>query len=88
MSITIGDWVFEHAVYDSEVDVLYLAVDGPREGYGEETPEGDIARFDDEGQFCGITLIGIRRRLQAGDVTITLPRIEHVGTAELEAVLA
>jgi hypothetical protein len=88
MSVSIGDWVFEHAVYDDEVDVLYLSVDGPREGFGEATPQGDIWRFDTDGEFYGITLIGIKRRMESDEgATVTLPRQERIDTAELEPVL-
>jgi uncharacterized protein YuzE len=88
MSVTIGDWTFNHVVYDDEVDVLYLSLDEPHEGHGEETPEGDIWRFDEDGQFNGITIMGIRRRSEGSDgTTITLPRREVVETSDLEDVV-
>ena len=75
MTLKIGDWHFDTADYDAENDVLYLTMGHPRPGYGEETPEGHVARFDAEGAFCGVTLIGVRARLDRGDaVDVTLPR--------------
>ena len=44
--------------YDQEGDVLYLSMGKPRPGRGEQTPEGHILRFDAEGEFCGVTLVG------------------------------
>ena len=47
----------------------------PRPGYGEETSEGHILRYDEIGEFCGVTLIGVRERLDRGEfVAVTLPR--------------
>jgi hypothetical protein len=43
----IGEWEFDHSKYDPDADVLYLSMGPPREGYGEETPEGHFLRFDD-----------------------------------------
>lgn len=90
MSIVIGDWVFDHASYDAEADVLYLSIDGPRAGIGEETPEGHILRFDEDGEFYGVTLIGVRHMIEAGEpVTIvTLPHRESISSSALEPVLA
>jgi uncharacterized protein YuzE len=73
--VRIGDWLFDSTDYDAENDVLYLSIGEPRPGYGEETPEGHIARFDETGEFCGVTLIGVRQRLDRGDwIDVTLPR--------------
>lgn len=89
MSVIIGDWVFEHVSYDGEADVLYLALDHPRPGVGEETPEGHILRYDENGEFYGVTLIGIREAQEEDrPITVTLPRKERVDTTELEPVFA
>ncbi len=73
--IKVGDWYFDSVEYDAESDVLYLSKGEPRPGYGEETPEGHIARFDDTGEFCGVTLIDVRQTLDRGDaIDVTLPR--------------
>jgi uncharacterized protein YuzE len=90
MTVVIGDWEFDHATYDAESDVLYLSIGGPREGIGEESPEGHILRFDEEGEFYGVTLIGVKHMLEAGErsTTITLPRRESISSTTLEPVLA
>lgn len=75
MSLKIGDWWFDSADYDAENDVLYLSIGEPRPGYGEETTEGHIMRFDEEGEFCGVTLIDVKARLDSGEaIDVTLPR--------------
>lgn len=74
-AVKIGEWYFDSADYDDENDVLYLTIGEPRDGYGEETPEGHIARFDETGEFCGVTLIGVRAKLDKGEwIDVTLPR--------------
>jgi len=74
MSVKLGDWWFDSADYDHERDVLYLSIGEPRPGYGEETPEGHIARFDQEGEFCGVTLIAVQETLDNGDwIPVSLP---------------
>ena len=72
--IKVGDWFFDSAEYDAENDVLYLSIGEPRPGYGEETPEGHIVRFDEEGEFCGVTLIDVRAQLDRGAISVTMPR--------------
>lgn len=73
--ITLGDWCFDNVDYDHDADVLYLSIGAPRPGYGEETPEGHVLRFDETGEFCGITMIGVREALDADEpIGITLPQ--------------
>ncbi len=89
MSVTIGDWEFNHVRYDAGSDVLYLSLDEPRAGTGEESPEGHILRFDEDGEFYGVTLVGVKHLIDAGEeATITLPRKESVSSSALEPVLA
>jgi uncharacterized protein YuzE len=75
-AIRLGDWCFDSVEYDRENDVLYLSIGAPRAGVGEETPEGHVWRFDEEGEFCGLTLIGAQALVDDsnGRVDITLPR--------------
>jgi uncharacterized protein YuzE len=85
----IGEWEFDHSKYDPEADVLYLSIGGPREGYGEETPEGHILRFDKGGTFYGVTIIDAQRIMQTdGQVVVTLPKREHVELSEDQFALA
>lgn len=74
-TIKLGDWFFDSTEYDADADVLYLSIGEPRPGVGEETPEGHILRYDETGEFCGVTLVGVRERLDRGEfIDITLPR--------------
>jgi len=87
MSIHIGGWEFDHASYDAEADVLYLSMGGPRPGYGEETPEGHVLRFDENDQFYGVTLINPRYLLERGELVVSLPQNKTVSPDEIERVL-
>lgn len=94
-TVRLGEWDFDSVDYDRENDVLYLSVGQPRAGVGEETPEGHVWRFDEEGVFCGLTLIGAQALVDNGNggpVDITLPRRmtqrEFFSTDELRRVLA
>jgi uncharacterized protein YuzE len=79
----IGEWEFDHSKYDPEADILYLSIGAPREGYGEETPEGHILRFDASGEFYGVTIVDARRTMQTeGQVVVTLPKRERVQLSE------
>lgn len=64
MTTRIGEWEFDYSRYDADADVLYLSIGAPREGYGEETPEGHFLRFDEHGDFCGVTIIDAQQLLQ------------------------
>lgn len=79
-SIRIGDWAFDWYRYDADADVLYLSMGPPREGYGEETPEGHFLRFDDQGRFYGVTLVDAHRIRDEsdGELGLTLPKRESI----------
>jgi uncharacterized protein YuzE len=73
MSVTLGPWEFDHVLYDEDADVAYLSIGEPRRAVGEETPEGHVALYDEEtGEFCGLTLIGVRKAIDEGG-TISIP---------------
>ncbi len=79
----IGGWEFDHSKYDPDADILYLSMGSPREGYGEETPEGHFLRFDEDGEFCGVTIIDAQHLMRTdGQIVITLPRREQVELSE------
>jgi len=83
LTTRIGEWEFDHSKYDSEADVLYLSIGGPREGYGEESPEGHILRFDEHGAFYGVTIIDAQRLMQTdGHIVVTLPKREQIELPE------
>jgi uncharacterized protein YuzE len=74
MSVKLGQWVFDDIDYDGDGDVLYLSIGQPQRGYGQESPEGHVWRFDSDGNFCGLTLLGVREMADAGEeMTITVP---------------
>jgi uncharacterized protein YuzE len=57
VNITIGPMSFERADYDAENDVLYLHVDEPQAGEGEETPEGHVVRYEPgTSRIVGLTI--------------------------------
>jgi uncharacterized protein YuzE len=85
----IGEWEFDHSKYDSEADVLYLSIGPPREGYGEETREGHFLRFDEAGEFCGVTIIDAKRIWEEeGRLCITVPASKKVELSEDQFLLA
>lgn len=93
-NVEIAGWCFDSAEFDAENDVLYLSIGTPRPGYGEETPEGHVLRFDEEGEFCGLTLIGAEGLLQEGRpvrVTVppkTEPKHSWISVQDLKRILA
>lgn len=90
--VKIGEWVFDNVEYDADRDVMYLSIGAPEPGYGEETPEGHILRYDLQDDFCGITLIGIRELLESGgEARVTVPpkpKQEPVSSTDIHRVLA
>lgn len=91
-SIAIGEWIFDSVDYDAESDVLYLSVGEPQPGYGDETPEGHILRFDENDDLCGVTIIGVQEILDKhGEVLVTLPprpQMHELPRSDLDRALA
>lgn len=88
MSIRAGSYTFTHVTYDAPSDVLYAAIDAPRPGTRAETPESDLLRFDDRGEFFGVILMNPRRRLEReGAVNLTLPSGDLVRVQGIEAAI-
>jgi uncharacterized protein YuzE len=53
--------------YDEEADVLYISIGEPRPALGVDIGEGVILRYDEaKKEVAGLTLIGLRERLQKG----------------------
>ena len=90
VNIHVGPFVFDQANYDVENDVLYLHVGAPREGEGEETPEGHIVRFDPgTQQVVGLTVINARRLLERdGRLVVTVPETVEASADELAPAMA
>lgn len=61
MTINVGHWSFDHVVYDTKGDVLYLAMGEPREAADQVlTQEGHVLRYDADGALIGITLVNAK----------------------------
>lgn len=53
--------------YDTEADVLYLSVGGPRPAVGVDIGDGLVLRYDEARRdVTGLTVIGLRKRLMRG----------------------
>ena len=91
LQITIAGVRFDRVGYDAEADVLYLHVGDPSTATDlDESPEaeGHQLRFDSEGRLVGITLVGVRKDLEAGHrVTVTLAEPVEVGEIELRRLI-
>jgi hypothetical protein len=88
VSIRAGEYTFRHVTYDAPSDVLYAAIDRPRPGTRRETPEADMLRFDERGEFFGVILMNPRRRLEReGAVNLTLPSGDLVRVHGIEAAI-
>ena len=88
MSIRAGRYTFTHVTYDEPSDVLYAAIDRPRPGTRRKTPEDDVLRFDDRGEFVGVILVNPKDRLEReGDVKLTLPSGDLVRVQGIEAAI-
>jgi uncharacterized protein YuzE len=88
VSIRAGSYTFTHVTYDAPSDVLYAALEAPRPGTRRETPEADILRFDERGEFFGVILVNPRQRLERdGAVSVTLPSGELVRVQGVEAAI-
>jgi uncharacterized protein YuzE len=80
MSITIGQFTFDHVDYDRSGDVLYLHMGEPQPGEeNEETPEGHALRFNSEGALVGVTILNAKWLLDQGKpIAITMPALVDV----------
>jgi uncharacterized protein YuzE len=89
MKITIGSLDFDNASYDKVGDVLYLHIGDPRvAAESEQTPEGHIVRYGDDGSVIGVTLVNARWLIDRdGGVTVTLPEIQRIEAKELAPAL-
>jgi uncharacterized protein YuzE len=90
VKITIGPLTFDRADYDADSDVLYLHVGKPRDGEGEETPEGHVLRYaPGTSQVIGLTVLGAQRTLERdGHLSITVPETVETTAEDLAPALA
>jgi uncharacterized protein YuzE len=88
MSLRAGPYTFRHVTYDPPSDVLYAAVEAPRAGTREPTPEAHVLRFDERGELSGMILVGPREQLQReGGVFVSLPSGDRVRVQGIEALM-
>lgn len=88
MSLRAGPYTFNHVTYDPPSDVLYAAIDRPRPGTREKTPEEHILRFDSRGEFFGVILVGPREQMEReGGVYLSLPSGDRVRVQGVEALM-
>jgi uncharacterized protein YuzE len=73
VTLTIGNLVFDHVVYDADSDVLYLSIGEPRAAVDtEETSQGHAIRYDADGEIIGITIVNAKWLIER-DGQIELP---------------
>jgi hypothetical protein len=88
MAVRLGPYTFRYVTYDPSSDVLDAALEGPRPGRREPTPEAHVWRFDDRDRFFGITLMNPREQLEReGGVFVTLPSGERERVAGAESLI-
>lgn len=63
-SVAYADVIFDKVDWDRDVDVLYMSTSGVAPVEREETPEGHVLRFDENGKICGMTVIGISQYME------------------------
>ena len=88
MSLRAGPYSFSHVTYDPPSDVMYAAMDSPRQGRREKTPEDHLLRFDDRGEFFGMILVAPRAQIEReGGVFVSLPSGDRVRVQGVEALM-
>ena len=88
MSLRAGPYTFNHVTYDPPSDVMYAAIEAPRPGRRERTPEEHLLRFDDRGEFFGMILVGPREQIEReGAVFVSLPSGDRVRVQGVEALM-
>jgi uncharacterized protein YuzE len=88
--IHLGPHTFDHVVYDSDGDVLYMSIGEPRPATDSPpTPEGHIVRYDAHDEVIGVTIVNAKWLLERdGELLVTFPERPAVAnTRELEAAL-
>jgi uncharacterized protein YuzE len=75
MSLTIAAIELDRVDYDRDADVLYLSSGDPTDAVDfDESPDGHALRYDADRRLVGITIVGARRFVEAGeDVRVLAP---------------
>lgn len=88
-SVPFEDVIFDKVDWDQEVDVLYMSTSGVTPVEREETPEGHVLRFDENGKICGMTVIGISQYMQpTTNSKVAFPDSREVDISRLKLVEA
>lgn len=86
MSVAFRDVIFDLVDYDQDADVLYLSTSGVTPCEREESPEGHVLRFDENGKICGLTIIAASRQIDPeGNATLSFPE-QKIGLSEVDLV--
>jgi uncharacterized protein YuzE len=89
MTVHIGPYVFDRVRYDHDADVLYLSQGDPARAVDfDETPEGHAVSFDENGDLVSLTMIDIRKLLDATDGELLLELPAKASPADLKLALA
>jgi hypothetical protein len=87
VSLRAGPYTFSHVTYDPPSDVVYAAIDAPRPGRREQTPEAHYLRFDGSGRFSGLILMSPREQFEReGGVYVSLPDGDRVRVQGIESL--
>lgn len=79
---------FDNVFYSRDADVLYMHVGSPATAVDfDETPEGHATRYDRDGALVGVTVVGARRALEAGE-EVVVDGLLAVDTATIAAAIA
>lgn len=89
-AIQIAGLSFPHHTYDADADVLYLGTTVPPIAIvdGDETPEGHFVGYDHRGIIVGLTIVGPRHTVEAGEpLVVTVPQPATVAPDDLALAL-
>ena len=88
MSARPAGIVFENVFYSRSADVLYMHVGSPSTAVDfDETPEDHATRYDRDGALVGVTVVGARRAVEAGEEVI-VDGVLAVDTETIAAAIA
>jgi uncharacterized protein YuzE len=90
MTIMIAGIAFDQHHYDKRGDVLYLNIGAPRPAARSlEMADGHMVHYDESDSIIGLTLLNIRRTIDAkGYVDLIFPVVHLVDAASLREAFA
>jgi len=89
MNLTIAAIELDRVDYDRDADVLYLGSGDPAHAVDfDESPDGHALRYDADRRLVGITIVGARRLVEAGeDVRVQAPVTLTLSADTLAAIV-